>query len=76
MSGDERSVTGEWAQPGVSYVDPQRRFCAFCGRPIARQYWLASPAGEPLEFCEPAHAELYVTYWLQTYGDRGSEQID
>jgi hypothetical protein len=52
----------------VSYVDPQRRFCALCGRPIARQYWQASPAGKPLVFCEPAHEELYVTYWLPTYG--------
>jgi hypothetical protein len=59
---------GQWITPTVSYVEPKRLFCAFCGRPIARRYWLAAPAGEPLRFCEPAHAELYLTYWLPTYG--------
>lgn len=58
---------GEWITPAVSYVEPKRLFCALCGRPIARRYWRAAPAGEALPFCEPAHADLYVTYWLPTY---------
>jgi hypothetical protein len=62
------SASGEWITPTVSYVEPKRLFCALCGRPIARRYWRASPAGEALLFCEPAHADLYLTYWLPTYG--------
>ena len=63
-------IPGEWIVPAVSYVEPKRRFCAFCGRPIARRYWRAAPAGEPFPFCDPAHAELYLTYWLPTHGGR------
>lgn len=62
-----QSTSGEWITPAVSYVEPKRLFCALCGRPIARRYWRASPAGESLPFCEPTHAELYVTYWLPTH---------
>ncbi|MEA2530949.1 MAG: hypothetical protein QOG89_2593 [Thermomicrobiales bacterium] len=62
------SIAGEWVYPTVSYIEPKRLFCALCGRPIARRYWRSSPAGEALPFCEPAHADLYVTYWLPTYG--------
>ena len=60
--------TSAWVTPDVSYVEPLRNFCAFCGRPIARQYWKAAPAGESLSFCDPGHAELYTSYWLPTYG--------
>jgi hypothetical protein len=60
--------TGAWVTPDVSYVEPLRNFCAFCGRPIARQYWKAAPAGESLSFCDPDHAKLYTSYWLATYG--------
>jgi hypothetical protein len=60
--------TGTWITPPVSYVEPRRLSCAFCGRPIARRYWSAEPAGRPLVFCEPAHAELYVSYWLPVHG--------
>jgi hypothetical protein len=62
-------LSGEWITPSVSYVEPKRRFCALCGRPIARRYWRAAPTGEFLPFCEPAHVDLYLTYWLPTYGD-------
>jgi hypothetical protein len=58
---------GSWITPSVSYVEPKRLACALCGRPIARRYWSAAPAGKPLIFCEPAHADLYVSYWLPTY---------
>jgi hypothetical protein len=64
----EPAIPGEWITPSVSYVEPKRLFCALCGRPIARRYWRAAPASEPLPFCEPAHAELYLTYWLPIYG--------
>jgi hypothetical protein len=53
---------GKWIMPSVSYVDPTRRFCELCGRPIARRYWRArTERGEGI-FCDPAHAALYATY--------------
>jgi hypothetical protein len=58
----------------VSYVEPLRLSCALCGRPIARRYWSASPAGESLIFCEPRHADLYESYWLPTHGRDDSTQ--
>jgi hypothetical protein len=66
------TVQGEWVVPTVSDVEPKRRFCALCGRPIARPYWRAAPAGEPLVFCEPAHADLYATYWLPVHGGQSA----
>jgi hypothetical protein len=63
------TTSGEWITPAVSYVEPKRLFCALCGRPIARRYWRAAPAGETLPFCEPVHADLYVSYWLPTHGN-------
>ncbi len=62
------STAGSWITPLVSYVEPLRLSCAFCGRPIARRYWSDSPTGEPLTFCDPSHAELYVSYWLPVHG--------
>lgn len=60
--------TGEWVTLPVSYIEPHRIFCALCGRPIARRYWRDDPAGELRPFCGPPHADLYLTYWLPTYG--------
>ena len=45
---------GHWVEPEVNYVDPERRFCAYCGRPIARRYW-TSGEGD-VAFCSPEHA--------------------
>ena len=53
---------GEWIVPPVSYVDPNRRFCALCGRPIARRYWRARIGEREEVFCEPRHAWLYTPY--------------
>ena len=53
---------GEWVIPPVSYVDPARRFCEFCGRPIARKFWQATTDQGGAIFCDPAHAALYRTY--------------
>ena len=58
----QKPAPGEWIAPSVSYVDPTRRFCQFCGRPIARRFWKAeTKSGERL-FCEPALAALQATY--------------
>ena len=53
---------GDWIMPPVSYVDPARRFCEFCGRPIARKFWRAEREGGAGIFCDPGHAALYATY--------------
>jgi hypothetical protein len=72
MSGGDRSgdgssqsnagEEGRWVVPALSYVDPGRRFCAWCGRPIARRYWEMDVEGKPLPFCDAAHATRYTTY--------------
>ena len=73
--GDEAPMTqsrvahgnGDWVTPPVSYVDPTRRFCQLCGRPIARRFWQArTERGEGI-FCDPAHAALYATYPKSSY---------
>jgi hypothetical protein len=61
-SDADNTEGGEWIMPPVSYVDPSRRFCAFCGRPIARKYWQVKEGTERLIFCDPAHAALRATY--------------
>jgi hypothetical protein len=54
---------GRWVEPEVNYVHPERRFCAYCGRPIARRYWEAQDAeGETTPYCSPEHAERKATY--------------
>ena len=59
---DTAATRGEWVTPSVSYVDPRRRFCELCGRPIARRFWQVELNGEERIFCDPAHAHLYETY--------------
>jgi len=61
---------GEWVLPSISYVEPARRHCALCGRPIARRYWRAAVAGETRNFCDPDHEALYRSYWIPTWGKR------
>ncbi len=68
MQPEQASSEGRWVIPPVSYVEPMRIFCALCGRPIARRHWQAAPSGPTLPFCDPAHEELYVSYWLPTHG--------
>lgn len=61
-SGTSETTGGEWVVPAVSYVDPVRRSCAFCGRPIARRYWRVAQEGKERIYCVPAHALLDTTY--------------
>jgi hypothetical protein len=56
------SGEGEWIMPSVSYVDPTRRFCEFCGRPIARRFWQVATERGARVFCDPAHAGFDATY--------------
>jgi hypothetical protein len=60
----EVTGTGGWVTPPVSYVDPTRRFCDFCGRPIARRFWQVETTSGLRLFCEPAHAAMQATYPL------------
>ena len=53
---------GEWITPAVSYVDPSRRFCDLCGRPIARRFWQVVIGDATRIFCDPSHADLNTTY--------------
>jgi hypothetical protein len=61
-ASSEANGAGEWVTPSVSYVDPARRFCELCGRPIARRFWQARTESGAGIFCDPAHAALYATY--------------
>jgi hypothetical protein len=65
---DQATSDGRWITPSVSYVEPKRLFCALSGRPIARRYWQQTIDGKTLNFCDPEHAQLYIDYWLPTYG--------
>lgn len=67
MSAEESEIKpgqheGEWVTPEVSYVDPERRHCAHCGRPIARRYWRREVGGKARVFCGPDHAVRFMTY--------------
>ena len=63
MGTPVNELAGRWVEPEVNYVDPERRFCAYCGRPIARRFWEARVgAGEVAAYCSPEHAERKATY--------------
>ena len=59
-SRESQPNPGVWVVPEVSYVDPQRRFCRYCGRPIARGFWRVSSGGETWSYCDARHADLDV----------------
>ncbi len=61
-AGALANESGEWIVPPVSYVHPSRRFCALCGRPIARRFWQVGVEGAEGIFCDPVHAALRATY--------------
>lgn len=62
MMTNRKATAGKWINPPVSYVEPARRFCALCGRPIARRFFEVTVDGKTLPFCEPEHADLFQTY--------------
>jgi hypothetical protein len=68
MDEATNETAGRWVTIEVGYVDPQRRSCALCGRPLARKIWRETVDGETLDFCEPGHVGLYRSYWLPLYG--------
>lgn len=55
-------TAGRWIIPAVNYVDPVRSFCALCGRPIARKYWVVGEVEEGEKYCTPEHAARHTTY--------------
>jgi len=56
--------------PVVSYINPERRFCAFTGRPIARRFWQVTVGERSLSFSDPAAALRYATYPKKLRGTR------
>jgi hypothetical protein len=70
VSASERTISlseaGAWVRPDVSYIDPVRRFCAYCGRPIARGYWQPNEGEDGKVYCDPAHAPAQATYPMST----------
>jgi hypothetical protein len=55
-AGARDREVGRWVEPAVSYIDPARRTCGYCGRPIARRYWEREEEGEGRAYCGPEHA--------------------
>lgn len=66
---DEGFEAGRWVEPAVSYIDPPRRFCGYCGRPIARRYWQGEDGERRQVFCGPEHAAR-TTYPLRLVHER------
>ncbi len=58
----DQAMGGTWVTPPVNYVDPDRRFCAMTGRPIARRYWRVMVGELELAFCDREQAARYATY--------------
>ena len=59
---------GEWATNVISYLRPNRLHCELCGQPLAGRYWSAEHGGAVRAFCNEAHEQLYLDYWLPRYG--------
>ncbi len=74
MSETGNETQGAWVTIDVGYVDPQRRSCALCGRPLARKIWRETIEGDALDFCEPGHVTLYRDYWLPKYGVEATDK--
>jgi hypothetical protein len=57
-SGYERAApnSGRWIEARMSYVDPVRMHCNYCGRPLARHYWQREEDGVQRRYCGPDHA--------------------
>lgn len=62
-----------WIMPRVSYVNPARLHCRFCGSPIPRRYWRVGDGENTGVFCNPAHAELFVSYSIPVWGHESTE---
>ncbi len=58
----DTQVRGRWVEPEGSYVNPARRFCAYCGRPIARRYREVERRGAVRRYRVPEHAASDATY--------------
>jgi hypothetical protein len=61
---------GEWAVNEIGYLRPNRLHCDLCGQPIAGRYWRAEVQGVQRAFCNPAHEQKFVDYWLPRYGEK------
>jgi hypothetical protein len=58
---------GAWVRPDVSYIDPVRRLCSYCGLSIARRYWRPDEGEDGKVYCDPAHVPAEATYPLSQF---------
>lgn len=65
---DENDPNDHWVVPGVSYVNPARIHCRFCGSPIPRRYWRVNIGLHAGLYCNSEHAEMFLTYTVPTWG--------
>jgi hypothetical protein len=64
---------GEWATNEIGYLRANRLHCDLCGQPLAGKYWTAAVDGVAEKaFCDPAHEQKYLDYWLPRYGGRAA----
>ncbi len=61
---------GEWRTAEISYLRTYRLNCDLCGQLVPGKYWSAEGDDRELQFCSPAHEQLYHSYWLPLYGPR------
>ncbi len=66
---DPTTPSEGWITPRVSYVNPARIHCRFCGSPIPRRYWFVGEAANSGFFCNPEHAEMFLSYSIPIWGN-------
>jgi hypothetical protein len=59
---------GEWRSNEISYLEPHRVVCELCGQLVPGRHWIEQVDGVERVFCNPQHAEKYVSYWLPRHG--------
>jgi hypothetical protein len=59
---------GEWRSNEISYLEPHRVVCELCGQLVPGRHWVQQIDGADRVFCNPQHAEKYISYWVPRYG--------
>jgi hypothetical protein len=59
---------GEWRTAPIGYLKPYDVSCALCGQLVPGRHWVAAVDDRERTFCDPRHADLYVSYWLPRHG--------
>jgi hypothetical protein len=61
-------MSGGWETEEIGYLKPYRTICALCGQLVPGAHWVEDVDGQKQVFCNPAHADLYRSYWLPRHG--------